>query len=462
MIQLSMFKKLFASIFVTVLLFVAAAGVSTAHAQSGEWWDPLYNDFLNRVDNAPSNEIFGERYTRAQTAWIIYSLVDVLSGEAARCAVSSDPVNCLESVLNTSDATPRLGPVLQVAAAIDTVRTVRPASSVDYVASVLDRVNLAPEAYAQGYGASNSLQPILRLWIASRNAAYALMTVGVIILAFMIMFRTRLDPRTVISVQSAIPRVVVALLFITFSYAIAGLVIDLGFLVQGIIATLVTSSGISGASTSAGLPDPSQLITWMNNGIASVFAYGIAFLFESFLGGGVFGKIVSLPLTVPGSALWAIDLVIALLIVILLLVALVRIFWVLIRTYTIYIFLVIAGPFIILFSLMRGSGIIMNWIKTLVANMSMFVSVGVLIMFAHILYWGFGNGPTIIGLDIGGILGLNTFQIVNDLADEGSGLFPSGFSFSNTSAIGFFVRLYHDRKILKELKQLKKEIQRLK
>src|SRR6185437_16773771 len=39
--------------------------------------------------------------------------------------------------------------------------------------------------------------------------------------------RFRVDPRTVMTLQNQIPRVIIAILLITFSYAIAGALIDL-------------------------------------------------------------------------------------------------------------------------------------------------------------------------------------------------------------------------------------------
>jgi len=60
------------------------------------------------------------------------------------------------------------------------------------------------------------------------------------------MFRAKINPQTVVTIQAAIPKVVIALILVTFSYAIAGLMIDLMYLTTGIGVSLIEGSGIGG------------------------------------------------------------------------------------------------------------------------------------------------------------------------------------------------------------------------
>ena len=53
------------------------------------------------------------------------------------------------------------------------------------------------------------------------------MVIILIAAGFMIMFRVKINPQTVVSLQTMIPKLVITLLLVTFSYAIAGLVIDM-------------------------------------------------------------------------------------------------------------------------------------------------------------------------------------------------------------------------------------------
>lgn len=86
-----------------------------------------------------------------------------------------------------------------------------------------------PRSYAQGLG-FGSLVPILPIWKAFRNLAYTVLMVFFLVIGFMIMFRVQMDAHTVIGIQQALPKIIVTLILITFSYAIAGLLIDLMYL----------------------------------------------------------------------------------------------------------------------------------------------------------------------------------------------------------------------------------------
>lgn len=72
------------------------------------------------------------------------------------------------------------------------------------------------------------LNPVFNIWEKIRNISYIALTVVLIIYGFMVMFRTKIDPRTIITVQSAIPRLAIGLIAIAFSYTIASLAVDIG------------------------------------------------------------------------------------------------------------------------------------------------------------------------------------------------------------------------------------------
>lgn len=66
------------------------------------------------------------------------------------------------------------------------------------------------------------------LWSETRNIAYLFFVVAMIIIGFMIMFRKNLPGQVVVSVGNSIPRVVLSLVLVTFSFAISGLMLDMG------------------------------------------------------------------------------------------------------------------------------------------------------------------------------------------------------------------------------------------
>ncbi|MCX6783854.1 MAG: hypothetical protein NT141_02195 [candidate division WWE3 bacterium] len=88
---------------------------------------------------------------------------------------------------------------------------------------------LVPQsAYAAGTLADGIFgTTVLDLWKAFRNLAYLLFVIILVAFGFMVMFRHEIKPQTVITVQDALPKVVVCLLLITFSYPIAGFAIKL-------------------------------------------------------------------------------------------------------------------------------------------------------------------------------------------------------------------------------------------
>ena len=119
----------------------------------------------------------------------------------------------------------------------------RPASSIDYLAYVnqnLSNKKIVKPAYAQeGYG-FRVLQPILPVWKALRNVSYFVFIIAFIVYGFMIMFRVKINPQTVISIQLALPKLIATLLLITFSYAIAGLIIDFFYIIAAMGFNLLT------------------------------------------------------------------------------------------------------------------------------------------------------------------------------------------------------------------------------
>lgn len=128
----------------------------------------------------------------------------------------------------------------------------KPASSVDYVAYLLNNAGLTKTAYAQqGQGwdflssakSTSSTNVVLDLWRLIRNVAYIFFIVIFVVIGFMIMFRSKLNPQTVVNIQLALPGIIMSLILVTFSFAICGLIIDLVYLGHGLIAMIFFGPG---------------------------------------------------------------------------------------------------------------------------------------------------------------------------------------------------------------------------
>lgn len=92
-------------------------------------------------------------------------------------------------------------------------------------------LGIVKEAHAQVPGSGNQvLSPIFALWSVSRNFAYLVMIVIFILVGLMVMFRQKLNPQTVVSVQMALPGLVIGLVLITFSYFLSALITDMAYI----------------------------------------------------------------------------------------------------------------------------------------------------------------------------------------------------------------------------------------
>lgn len=127
---------------------------------------------------------------------------------------------------------PVIGGALGSMSSLIAVTYTPPASGIGYtryVASTfgIDKAHAQSETFQRGgYGAS-ALSPMIHLFEASRNIAYLFFAVAMVVIGLAIMLRVKIDPRTVMSIQNQIPKIIVGLILITFSFAIVGFMIDM-------------------------------------------------------------------------------------------------------------------------------------------------------------------------------------------------------------------------------------------
>lgn len=272
-----------------------------------------------------------------------------------------------------------------------------PASSVYYLAYLGENLGIVDKAYAQGLGFPG-LSPILNLWKVFRNLAYLVLVIIMVVLGFMIMFRTKINPQTVISIQNALPRIAVTLLLITFSYAIAGLLIDLMYLSILLVVSILAQSGmiekpevVKEYYMSGGLPNLIGAV--FSGGGRSLFGFAKAFfptiqmgLIETImaltvafsptgpvgLGGAILGAAI-----IPGLVVFIIALA--------LLFTLIRIFLILLTSYVQIILLVIFGPIQVLMGALPGRNDFLSWLLSLMGNLIVFPATAALLLIATIL-----------------------------------------------------------------------------
>ncbi len=82
-------------------------------------------------------------------------------------------------------------------------------------------------------------EAFFKLWKSSRNISYYLIIIPTIFLGFAIMFRAQINPQTQITLLNIIPRLLIVMLLITFSYPIAAIMVKLAEPIADIVIKII-------------------------------------------------------------------------------------------------------------------------------------------------------------------------------------------------------------------------------
>lgn len=321
-----------------------------------------------------------------------------------KCFSDSDPFKCATSLKNDLSApqfalNEKDGVLPAMGNAMSYLITNPPATSVEYIASVKNNLashNIIKPSYAAasstGYG-FQALSALLPIWRVFRDVSYLIFVFIFLYYGFMIMFRMKMvGAQTAVSLEMALPKLVVTLLLITFSYAIAGFLIDVFYLLIGFFFSLFFAAGVI-----TDLP-LAQLVSGMKLGLMIPFLYSL--LHAVVLSGQIFFAILPIP---SGLAQMAVSFLLSplqLVVFIILLFALVitfgKIIWMLLQAYINMILQIIFAPVLLLGNAFPGSKSFGNWIKAIFAELMVFASVIFLFTLAFYFLGGvdfFGFGP---------------------------------------------------------------------
>ena len=315
-----------------------------------------------------------------------------------------------------------------------------PVSSVEYFADLGSKLGIAKPAYAQGVGFSG-LSNLLPLWKAFRDVSYFFFVIIFIVIGLAIMFRVKLDPKTVITVQNALPKMVIALILITFSYAIAGLMIDLIYVLINIGIVAIGRTGWIGDAAGIAYQQGKYTNLSFIEGVGLVIGTGAEGLKEvlgdwlgslamqAILGMTGFKSVAVLGLAAAGIALLLV------IIAIISLYCIFKLFLALIMCYINIILSVITAPIQIMLGILPGSEQNFNsWFKNLMANILAFPAVTLVILLGWLLVNQEGPtwAPPIIGTGraLTGILGFGMLLLLPKIPDMIKNAFkmkPSGY-----------------------------------
>ncbi|HEX7017717.1 MAG TPA: hypothetical protein VF209_02305, partial [Patescibacteria group bacterium] len=267
-----------------------------------------------------------------------------------------------------------------------------PATTETYVADLLNSagVPLAQPAYAQGFGGLgfNSLIPILEAWKTFRNLAYMFFVIIFLVIGFMIMFRQKIGSQTVVTAQQAIPQIIIALLTVTFSYAIAGLLIDVMYLFMALMIAVFDLSDQTYLNLNV-----FTLGGTMIKGGASVGYDAVDNFINNAL--GVEGGDAALDVLSDGAEIVG-GFAAAVIIAIAITIQVFRLFIELLKTYVSIIISITLSPLLLMTEAIPGRHTFFPWVKSLVANLAAFPTILLLLIIFDKLTGGFtGTTPQI-------------------------------------------------------------------
>ncbi len=385
----------------TLIAFMTLLGVSflsPVFAQAPPAANPA--SWKHPSDKAVGDAIYGDEYVNLESSWSLGNTVGMLdiSDKIGGTLCMASTGNVQECASNSTVGT--LGKI------IASTFMEKPADTGTWIADMGHTLGFIPKpVYAQGIGFSG-LAPLLPIWKAFRNIAYLLMALVMIVLGFMVMFRKKIDPKTVVTAQNAIPRVVIALILITFSYAIVGLAIDAMYIVLYFAIALFKSTGylpapdpgtitgmLAGDNATAealysqgGLManfgaiewDPYKILFgWNTQGWSAGVSAGLSIL-------GVLSAIFLIPLNIVGGGAATILLaalpLVHLLLSIAMLYLFIRLAFFFISAYIQIIISLLMAPLQLLGEAFPGSNAFSSWFKNLVANLAVFPIGGAMFM----------------------------------------------------------------------------------
>lgn len=371
-------RKTIFSLVLVVLLLLGNSGISfaadgdpvtdTSNIYNYNITQNEFDEYYAAVQNCDTPSL--ECLVRYTTRFIAMEWVNDIQG-----------TGMVKGLKTTSDAgSPGL--VSGIFSLIGGMYAYKPANTGRYVADVMSSAGFATPAYAQGLGFA-SLDPILGLWKMFRNVAYFFFIIIFIVIGFMIMFRARVGTQAVITAQQAIPSIIVSLILVTFSYAIAGFMIDLMYLLMFLIVGLFNGLGGGaslGADGSSGIASGAILnFDWLHlTGFLFKNSVGLTgenigitqeFLAAAGLGetlGNIFGWLGGLTLTV--------------VITIAVLIGAVRLFLELLKSYATIVLSVVLSPVMLMMGAIPGKNVFGAWLKGIIGNLLVFPLVLLLVI----------------------------------------------------------------------------------
>lgn len=194
---------------------------------------------VNTTPDVPNNPHFSTQST----------VIEIMS--AITCQLSGiDPTNPKQSCLGVDQLTGKIGFLPKTGSGaigamgnMITMLYTPPLHTSDYFQNLAQNFGLTKHAYAQQTGSGfDGLKPLQALWTAFRNIVYLVFVIVFVVIGLAIMLRIKIDPRTVMTIQNQIPKIIIGILLVTFSFAISGFLIDIMYVSIHLIENTIVST----------------------------------------------------------------------------------------------------------------------------------------------------------------------------------------------------------------------------
>ncbi len=352
--------------------------------------------------------------------WTQNVMIEVISAMTCQLA-GIDPTNPSAKCLGVDQKTGKIGFVQNGGGAIGlmgnliTMTLTPPIHTSDYISYVSKSFGISKTTYAASKSGIDSLNPMVNVWAASRNIVYLLFVLVFVIIGVAIMLRVKIDPRTVMTIQNQIPKIIIGILLVTFSFAIAGLLIDVMWITIYLFINILVSADPKMASTASAALVTSKLNTTPfdfagmiftgNNGLLGVTTgaassiYSV--IFNLFNGGNLPTDFSLLDIITRGVGVFlgvilgAIGGFLAFFIILIaILWSLFKLWFALLEAYIMILVGVIFAPFWIVTGLIPG-GQSMGfgaWLREMLGNLAAFPTAIAMFIIGRILIDAFGSG----------------------------------------------------------------------
>ncbi len=293
-----------------------------------------------------------------------------------------------------------------------------PATTQTYVADLLDSARIVPKAEAQGLGFA-ALDPILSTWKVFRNLAYLMFVIVFLVIGFMVMMRQKMG-QTAVTLQQAIPNVIVSLLFVTFSYAIAGFLIDIMYLVMYLIIGMFPSLQGQNIMDENFLNLGFDLIAGKAGNIgafSSVYGQVNKFVSQATQNVSTDSSLQGVLSGVTMALIMAVAIVFGVF----------KLFFELLKTYVTIILEIAFSPLILMFGAIPGQNPFKQWLTDIIGNLAAFpVTLLLIVVFRMFTSSDLNTGgfmpPFLIGRGIGGavttLVGIGVVLIMSEIVVE--------------------------------------------